>query len=167
MVAGGMICGLGMTNALVLSYARVPFAMARDGFLPAAFLRVHPKTGAPWVSIVACAVAWTVCLPLGFERLVLIDIILYGGSLLLEFIALVVLRVSKPDLPRRFRAPGGPIGAAALGVGPAALLVLTLVRGESERAGPVTALGLGAILGLLGVIVYFATRRNQPRISTD
>ncbi|MBZ5630596.1 MAG: APC family permease [Acidobacteriia bacterium] len=166
-VAGGMICGLGMTNALVLSYARVPFAMARDGFLPAAFLRVHPKTGAPWVSIVACAVAWTVCLPLGFERLVLIDIILYGGSLLLEFIALVVLRVSEPDLPRRFRAPGGPIGAAALGVGPAALLVLTLVRGESERAGPVTALGLGAILGLLGVIVYFATRRNQPRISTD
>ncbi|MBZ5567532.1 MAG: APC family permease [Acidobacteriia bacterium] len=166
-VAGGMICGLGMTNALVLSYTRVPFAMARDGFLPAAFLRVHPKTGAPWVSILACAVAWTVCLPLGFERLVLIDIILYGVALLLEFVALVVLRVREPDLPRRFRAPGGLVGAAALGVGPSALLVLTFVRGESERAGPVTALGLGAILGLLGVLVYFAVREFQPRISAD
>jgi hypothetical protein len=100
-----MICGLGMTNALVLSYTRVPFAMAQDGYLPTAFLRVHPKTGAPWVSILACAVAWTVCLPLGFERLVLIDIILYGVALLLEFVALVVLRVREPDLPRRFRAP--------------------------------------------------------------
>jgi amino acid transporter len=167
LVVGGMICGLGMTNALVLSYTRVPYAMARDGFLPAAFLRVHPKTGAPWVSIVVCAVAWTVCLPLGFERLVLIDITLYGVALLLEFVALVVLRVREPHLPRRFRAPGGIVGAAALGVGPAALLVLTYVRGESERAGPITALGLGAILGLLGVIVYFMARKTQLRIAAE
>jgi amino acid transporter len=164
-VAGGMICGLGMTNALVLSYTRVPFAMARDGFLPAAFLRVHPKTGAPWVSIAACAIAWTVCLPLGFERLVLIDIILYGVALLLEFIALAVLRVREPNLPRRFRVPGGLISAAALGVGPAALLVLTFVRGESERAGPVTALGLGAILGFLGVAVYWVARRSKGAVA--
>ncbi|MGA2000836.1 MAG: APC family permease [Terriglobales bacterium] len=166
-VAGGMICGLGMTNALVLSYTRVPFAMAQDGYLPAAFLRVHSKTGAPWVSILACAVAWTVCLPLGFERLVLIDLILYGVALLLEFVALVVLRLREPELPRRFRAPGGIAGAAALGIGPAALLVLTVVRGESERTGPITALGLGAILGLLGVLVYYAMRKIQPRISAD
>ena len=117
-----------------------------------------------WVSILACAVAWTVCLPLGFERLVLIDIILYGVALLLEFIALVVLRLREPDLPRRFRAPGGIAGAAALGIGPAALLVLTFVRGESERTGPITALGLGAILGLLGVLVYFAVR-GRARIN--
>jgi amino acid transporter len=123
--------------------------------LPAAFLRVHPKSGAPWVSIVACAIAWTLCLPLGFERLVLIDIILYGVALLLEFVALVVLRVREPDLPRRFRSPGGILGAAALGVGPALLLVLTFVRGGGEQAGPVSALGLGAILGLLGVVVYY------------
>ena len=164
-VAGGMLCGLGMTNALVLSYTRVPFAMAQDGYLPRAFLRVHPRTGAPWVSIVVCAVAWTLCLPLGFERLVLIDIILYAVSLMLEFIALVVLRVREPELPRLFRAPGGVIGATALGVGPAALLALTFVRGESERAGPVTALGLSAMLGLLGVIVYFLVRGREKAVS--
>ena len=165
-VVGGMLCGLGMTNALVLSYTRVPFAMAQHGYLPAAFQRVHPKTGAPWVSILACAIAWTLCLPLGFERLVLLDIILYGGSLLLEFIALVALRVREPNLPRRFRAPGGMVGAAALGVGPAALIVLTLVRGESERAGPVTALELGAMLALLGVIVYILARGKAKSVSS-
>ncbi len=166
-VAGGMICGLGMTSALVLSYTRVPFAMAEDGFLPRAFLRVHSKTGAPWVSIVACAVAWTICLPLGFERLVLIDIILYGVALMLEFVSLAVLRVREPELPRKFRVPGGVIGAAALGIGPAALLVLTYVRGESERTGPITALGLGAILGVLGVVVYFAAKKVQPQIYAE
>jgi amino acid transporter len=166
-VAGGMICGLGMTIALVLSYTRVPFAMARDGFLPAAFQRVHPKTGAPWVSIIAGAAAWALCLPLGFERLVLLDIILYGGSLLLEFVALVVLRVREPELPRPFRAPGGVIGAAMLGIGPAVLLVLAFVRGESERAGPVTALGLGTALAALGIVVYFATRKTRPQIFTN
>ncbi|MGI9102876.1 MAG: APC family permease [Terriglobales bacterium] len=155
-IAGGMICGVGMTIALVLSYTRVPFAMAQDGYLPRALLRVHPKTGAPWVAIVACAVAWTLCLPLGFERLVLIDIILYGVALLLEFVALVVLRVREPDLPRPFRSPGGLLGAATLGVGPAFLLALTFVRGGSEKTGPVTALGLGGILAALGVVVYFA-----------
>ncbi len=162
-VVGGMICGFGMTNALVLSYSRVPFAMAEHGYLPAAFLRVQAKSGAPWVSIVACAIAWTVCLPLGFERLVLIDITVYGGSLMLEFVALVVLRVREPDLPRKFRAPGGVIGAAALGVGPAALLVVTYVRGESERAGPITALGLGAVLTALGVIMYFVSKAQIAR----
>jgi amino acid transporter len=164
-VAGGMLCGLGMTNALVLSYTRVPFALAQDGYLPSAFLRLHPKTGAPWVSILACALAWTLCLPLGFERLVLLDIILYGGALLLEFLSLFVLRLREPDLPRRFRAPGGNVGAAVLGVGPAALLALTLVRGEGERAGPVTALGLGAILALLGVMVYFLARGKAKSVS--
>jgi amino acid transporter len=164
-VVGGMLCGVGMTNALVLSYTRVPFAMAEDGFLPAAFTRVHPTTRAPWVSIVACAVAWTLCLPLGFERLVLIDIILYGGSLLLEFVALVVLRVREPQLPRPFRVPGGVLGAAALGIGPVFLLALALVRGYGEQAGPVSALTFGILLAAAGVGVYVLMRRRKAPAS--
>jgi hypothetical protein len=79
----------------------------------------------------------------------------------------VVLRCREPDLPRRFRAPGGLIGAVALGIGPAALLVLMYVRGESERTGPITALGLGAILALLGVVVYFfAARRRRAMVAS-
>ena len=68
-VVGGMLCGAGMLNALVLSYSRVPMAMAEDGYLPRALARRNPKTGAPTWSIVACAVAWCLALGLGFERL--------------------------------------------------------------------------------------------------
>jgi len=54
-VFGGMVCGFGMNNALVLSYSRVPFAMAQDGMMP----RVLAKTNrmqVPWVSVVVGAI---------------------------------------------------------------------------------------------------------------
>src|SRR5207249_594722 len=57
-VAGGMVCGFGMCNALVLSYSRLPVVLAEHGYLPAAFSRCLRRTGAPWVAILVCAVAW-------------------------------------------------------------------------------------------------------------
>ena len=48
---------------------------------------------------------------MGFERLVTLDILIYGGSLGLEFVALVLLRIREPNLPRSFRVPGGLFGA--------------------------------------------------------
>jgi len=156
-VAGGMVCGFGMFNALVLSYSRVPAAMAENGFLPAIFARRNCKS-APWVSIVVCAAAWTACLTLGFERLIELDILLYGFSLLLEFAALFVLRLKEPSLNRPFKVPGGLAGAALAGVGPAAVLGLALVRGHSEHAGPISAMTLGAILIAAGVLLYLIGR---------
>src|SRR5262249_34876580 len=70
LVLGGMLSGFGMFNALVMSYSRLPFAMAQDGMLPSAFAKVDRQSGAPWVAIVACAAGWALCLGLGFERLI-------------------------------------------------------------------------------------------------
>ncbi len=78
LVLGGMISAFGMFNALVMSYSRLPLAMAQDGMLPSVFGKLHPKTRAPWVAISVCAVGWALCLGLGFQRLVTIDILLYG-----------------------------------------------------------------------------------------
>jgi amino acid transporter len=157
-VVGGMICGAGMFNSLVLSYSRVPLAMAQDGFLPRIFARLNPKTGAPWVSIVACAACWTACLTLGFERLVEIDVMLYGLALLLEFVALIVLRVREPNLLRPFRVPGGIVGCVLWALGPLVVLLLAGYRGRSEMAGPISALLLGALLVAAGVAVYAIAR---------
>ena len=44
---GGMISGFGMFNALVMSYSRLPLAMAQDGMLPQVFGKLHPRTRAP------------------------------------------------------------------------------------------------------------------------
>ena len=58
LVAGGMMSGFGMFNALVMSYSRLPLAMAQDGMLPKVFGKLHPKSRAPWVAILALAVGW-------------------------------------------------------------------------------------------------------------
>src|ERR1700729_3610727 len=125
---GGMISGFGMFNALVMSYSRLPLAMAQDGMLPKVFGKLHPKTRAPWVAIAVCAVGWACCLGLGFERLVTIDVLLYGTSLMLEFIALIALRIKEPTLRRPFKVPGGLPGAILVGVCPLLLLGFSIVR---------------------------------------
>jgi amino acid transporter len=121
---GGMIAALATFNSLVLSYSRVPVVLALDGYLPAVFTRLHPRTGAPWVAILACAAAWALALQLSLPRLFALDVILYGLSLLLEFAALVVLRIREPQLVRPFRVPGGTAVALFLGLGPALLIGL-------------------------------------------
>ena len=95
-VAGGAITGIGMFNALVMSYTRLPMAMAEDGMLPRVLARRNSR-GVPWVSVLLCGLAWALALKLPFERLISIDLILYGSSLLLEFVALVVLRIREPQ----------------------------------------------------------------------
>ncbi len=154
LVLGGMMSGFGMFNALVMSYSRLPLAMAQDGMLPKVFARVHPRTRAPWVAILVCAVGWALCLGLGFERLVTIDILLYGASLALEFMALIVLRIKEPSLPRAFRVPGGMFGAVMVGVFPMLLLGFSVVRSQSEQVLGMSALAFGLILISAGVVAY-------------
>jgi amino acid transporter len=162
LVLGGMISAFGMFNALVMSYSRLPLAMAQDGMLPRAFAKLHPRTRAPWVAIVVCAIGWAMCLGLGFERLVTIDILLYGSSLALEFIALVVLRFREPDLPRAFHVPGGMFGAFAVGITPILLLGFSIVRSQSEQVLGMSSFAFGMMLMGTGVIAYVVNVLLKP-----
>lgn len=167
LVLGGMMSGFGMFNALVMSYSRLPLAMAQDGMLPRAFAKVHPRTRAPWVAIVTCATGWALCLGLGFERLVTLDIMIYGASLALEFVTLVALRLREPHLPREFRVPGGLAGAILVGVLPMSLLMLSLVRSRSEEVFGMNGLLFGLLIVLAGFAAYGATsllRRPQVTV---
>jgi len=159
-VVGGMVCGLGMMDALVMSYSRLPMVMAQDGYLPMIFARQSKNTAAPWVSILVLSVAWSAALGFGFERLVELDVILYGLALLLEFLALIVLRMREPDLPRPFRVPGGIAAAVLLPVGPVALLGLAFGQGWQEHAGPRSAIAVGAALVAAGPVLYQFARRG-------
>ncbi|HKD64388.1 MAG TPA: APC family permease [Candidatus Acidoferrales bacterium] len=157
LVLGGMMSAFGMFNALVMSYSRLPLAMAQDGMLPAVFAKLQPKTRAPWVSIIVLASAWAMCLGLGFERLVTLDIMLYGMSLSLEFLALVALRIKEPNLRRPFRVPGGTVGAVLIGVFPILLLGFAMVHSEGERILGMSGLAFGALLIAGGFLTYWAT----------
>ena len=154
---GGMACGLGMMDALVMSYSRLPMVMAQEGYLPRIFARQLPATGAPWVSVIGLSIAWSLALTLGFERLIELDVILYGLALLLEFAALLVLRVREPALPRPFRVPGGIPVATLLGVGPAVLLILALAHERQDHPDQLGAVVLGVGLACAGPLVYAGT----------
>jgi amino acid transporter len=167
LVLGGMMSAFGMFNALVMSYSRLPLAMAQDGLLPSVFGKVHPKTRAPWVAIIVLAAGWALCLGLGFERLVTIDVLLYGTSLSLEFIALIVLRIKEPTLRRPFKVPGGMAGAILVGVCPALLLGFSIVHGESEQILGMNGLAFGMILIGGGIVAYVANYVIRPRGWTE
>ncbi len=161
LVLGGMMSAFGMFNALVMSYSRLPLAMAQDRMLPGVFGKLQPKTRAPWVSIVVLAAGWALCLGLGFERLVTIDILLYGMALLLEFIALVALRIKEPELRRPFRVPGGLAGAILVGVCPTLLLVFAALHGQDEQILGMNGLVFGALLIVGGFLIYFAKSKVE------
>jgi amino acid transporter len=161
LVLGGMMSGFGMFNALVMSYSRLPLAMAQDGMLPRVFAKLNRRR-APWVAILACAVGWACCLGLGFERLVTIDILLYGTSLGLEFLALIYLRVREPELPRPFRVPGGMFGAVAVGVAPMLLLGFSVFRSQTEQVLGMSSFAFGMILIGAGVVAYALNVAFKP-----
>ena len=153
-VLGGMVSSFGQFNALLMSYSRLPLAMAHDGLLPRIFARVQPRTGAPLVAIVACAILYGACLGLGFDRLVTLDVLLWGASLVLEFLALAVLRVREPQIPRPFRVPGGVVGTALLGVLPTILLILAGIYAEHEQIFGMSVWVFGTIVMVAGVAAY-------------
>jgi amino acid transporter len=155
--AAGVIGAVGTFAALMLSFSRLPGVMAADGFLPKVFERRSAKTDAPWVAILVCALAWAACLPLGFLRLLILDVLLTGLSILLEFAALVALRVREPNLPRPYRVPGGLFGTIAICIPPVALMVLSIVRNETEQVGTTNELMIGLVIVLVGVALYFAS----------
>jgi amino acid transporter len=109
------------------------------------------------VSVLLCGLAWAIALKLPFERLISIDLILYGSSLMLEFVALVVLRIREPNLARPFKASNLAV-ACLLGVGPAALIGYALWASRNEKLfGTTLALLFAIAVGLLGPVLYWIT----------
>jgi amino acid transporter len=153
-----VIGAIGSFGALMLSFTRLPLVMAEDGYLPRVFTRRDARTGAPWVAILVCAILWAICFPLGFEKSLLLDVMLTGLSILLEFWALVALRVREPDLARPFRVPGGMTGAVALGVPPLALMIAAFARNRTELIGSTNELVIGIVVIVVGVGLYFLSK---------
>lgn len=164
-IAGGIVCGIGMYNALLLSYSRVPAALAEDGLLPKVFARTNDRA-VPIVSVVVCSVFYSLGLFLSFRKLVEIDLLFYGVALLLEFVALVVLRVREPNLARPFKVPGGMPVAVLLGIGPAIVFATGLWEElRSERTHGM-AIGTASVSIVLGAIVWVFRRPSQTASSS-
>jgi amino acid transporter len=163
LIAAGILGALGTLNALTMAYSRLPATMAEDGFLPRALARRNSRTDAPWTAILVCAGAWALCLGLSFSKLIMLDVLLTGLSILLEFAALIALRIREPQLNRPYRVPGGLTGAITISLPPLALLILAVVRNDAEPVGPINALQLGGLIVLAGIGCYFLTSESPSK----
>ena len=154
----GVLGAVGSFGALMMSFTRLPGVMAEDGYLPKIFTRTSRRSRAPWVAILVCAVFWAACYPLGFERSLILDVLLTGLSILLEFWALVALRIRQPSLVRPYRVPGGTAGTILIGLPPLALMIAALVRNSSELVGRMNELAIGIAVIAAGFLFYLVSR---------
>ena len=149
-----MISTFGCTNGLTLAGARVYFAMAKDQLFFRKAGELDPKTHAPVFALVLQCV-WSVLLTLSGSYNDLLDYVIFAVLLfyILTIAGLFVLRRTRPDLDRPYRAFGYPV-LPALYIVAAGLIEVLLLLYKPDYTWP------GLIIVLLGLPVYFIWRRK-------
>ena len=153
----GAVCGItSVLLILLLGQSRVFFAMARDGLLPAKLAKVHPKYGTPW--LITLLTSSVVAVLAGFVPLSELSELTRIGTLfavVVVSIGVVVLRRTRPELPRSFRTPWVPV-LPILSVLACAWLMLNLPVITWERFAVWMVAGLG---------IYFLYSMRNSRLA--
>jgi len=139
-----------------LGGTRVPFAMAEDGMMPRFLVKVHPRYGTPWVSILVCALVYSVFSLSAFAALVVIDVFLNMLVLMAEFFAMWKLRFDLPHLARK-KVPGGWLGLTLVTLAPALIILLAIYSQYVEEGMASISWALYAML--IGAILYFPIKK--------
>lgn len=142
-IAAGAIAGL-TTTMLVLYYGftRVGFAIARDGLLPKIMAKINPRTRTPIPTIIIGGIL--IALVAGFSPIDRTAELVNIGTLtafVFVCVGVVILRVTRPNMPRPFKLPFSPI-IPLLGALFCFYLMISLPTVTWERFGLWTALGV-------------------------
>ena len=144
-----MISGFGCANGLILSGARVYYAMAKDGLFFRNVAKLHPSYKTPAVSLMVQMV-WTCILCISGSYSQLLDYIVFAVLVfyILTIAALFILRRTHPDADRPYRAVGYPI-LPAIYIVMALFIDVVLLRYKPQYTWP------GLIIVLVGIPVYY------------
>jgi basic amino acid/polyamine antiporter, APA family len=153
-----MISAFGCANGLILTGARVIYAMAEDGVFFAAARRLN-AANVPAFALIVQGV-WAALLAVSGTYSELLDYVIFAA---LFFYVLTVgavfrLRRTRPEAPRPYRAWGYPIVPAAYMIAAAAIMIDLLVM-QPRFSWP------GVIIVLSGVPIYIVTRRRTSIVS--
>lgn len=152
-----MISTFGCANGMVLTGARVYFAMARDGLFFRRAGTLHPVHRTPIASLVMQCV-WACLLTMTGRYNDLLDYVIFAVLLfyILTIAGVFVLRRTQPNLPRPYRAVGYPV-LPALYIAVAGLIEALLLLYKPNYTWP------GLIIVLLGIPVYLIWRRRPGK----
>ncbi len=144
-----------MTGAM-LTGARVPYAVAKDGLAPKMFARVAAGARVPRVSVLVQG-AWASVLAMSGKFDDLTDAVVFASWLFyaMNAVSVLVLRRREPDRERPFRVPGFPIVPIVFIAVAVLLLANTLVTTPMVSLFGVGVMGLGAV-------VYAVVLRRRP-----
>lgn len=166
MSAGAIVSAIGLFSAWLLSYSRIPFALASDGYLPKGLAYVHPTRHTPIRTIAVAATICSLVTLLPFEQLAALSVLVGGCVITLEFVTLIVMRRRYPDLHRPFKVPGGPAMPYVLITLPVTVISIAVYYTVLE-SGLFAGVGL-ALIGLAsGAVAYFLLLPFKRRSGTD
>ncbi len=154
MAAAIMISTFGCVNGMTLAGARVYYAMAKDGLFFRSAGRLDPVHHIPKASLVVQCV-WACALTLSGTYSNLLDYVIFAVLLfyIMTIAGVFVLRRTRPEMERPYRAFGYPV-LPVLYIAVAAVIEIVLLLYKPEYTWP------GLIIVLLGVPVYFIWRRR-------
>ncbi len=153
-----IISTLGLLNGSLLTNARVPYAMARDGLFFARFARLNETTAVPVTSIIVLAL-WASLLAISGTFDQLTDCVVFAGWIFyaLTTSAVFVLRRKMPDLPRPYKTFGYPLVPVVFIAVASALLANTLVTARLESL-------FGLVLIASGLPLYLRLKSSRNRL---
>ena len=153
-----LISTFGCNNGLILSGARVFYAMARDGLF---FRRAGTlnSNNVPAFALVLQMI-WTAILCLTGTYGQLLNYVIFAALLFYAFttVGLFILRAKRPDAPRPYRAVGYPL-LPALYIVLCCAVMLLLLLSPTTRTESIS----GLVLVLIGIPVFYLWRRAEGR----
>ncbi|NRD64954.1 amino acid permease, partial [Corallococcus exiguus] len=154
MTVGGVLSILGTNSNTVLAGPRYLYALAQDGFGPAALATLHPRYRTPTVAILTqTAIALPLAFSGSFEVLATLSVVARLATYFGTALAVPVLRHKLQAPPNAFRIPGGPVIPLAA----AALCVVFALSAEREN------LVAGAIALAVGFVLYRFQRKPDGK----
>src|SRR6185312_6052982 len=156
-----LISTFGCCNGLILSGARVYYAMANDGLFFKSTGKLHQKYRTPRNALIVQAI-WTCILCLSGTYGQLLDYIIFAVLIfyILTIAGLFVLRRTEPNAERPYKAIGYPV-LPAVYIVMALFIDVVLLRYKPQYTWP------GLIIVLLGIPVYYAWNSGRQKVSNE
>ena len=151
-----LISTTGANNGIVLTAARIPYAMARGGLFFRAQGTVHPRFATPTVALVTQGAIASVLALLGtYDKLITYVVFAQFVFYALSAAAVIRLRHTHPEVPRPYKTWGYPVTPVVFIAFAVWLVGNTIVETPRDSA-------VGAALILVGLPGYFYWRKNRP-----